>query len=140
MKRGTPALTKAAEASLFQNMAFAVSYSKDGDQKSNAVKHIKAHGGLLLGDGFEQLFISKSPILTTPTKSKSLDIVAGDGLQLTAQAKSLGFVCLIADRHSRKAKFMQALALDLPCISGRWIEHSVNAGSVLDWTPYLLAA
>ncbi len=35
---------------------------------------------------------------------------------------------------------MQALALGLPCISGRWVLACVTKGAILDWSPYLLCA
>lgn len=35
---------------------------------------------------------------------------------------------------------MQALALNLPCLSGRWIDSCIAHGRVTDWQPYLLPA
>jgi len=45
-----------------------------------------------------------------------------------------------ADEHPRKAKYMQALALGFPCISGHWITACVIKNAVVDWSPYLLCA
>ncbi|KAK3088926.1 radiation sensitive protein rad9, partial [Teratosphaeriaceae sp. CCFEE 6253] len=64
------------------------------------------------------------------------------GLVLKAKYKHLGFVALVADRHSRRAKYMQALALGLPTLSGRWLADSLDAEDdhPVPWAKYLLAA
>ena len=115
---------------LFVGMVFAVSYSESSGnrptnpQKANVTREIIARGGSIVTEGFEELFDSDS----------------STNLRLCANVRGYGFTCLIADRHSRKAKYMQALALGLPCLSGYWVEHCVRAGELLDWRPYLLAA
>lgn len=114
--------------SLFANMAFAVSYSKHEQEKNEVMRLIVDSGGQVLQEGFDSLFeISK---FTEPEA----------GLTLSAAAKPLGFAALIADEHSRKAKYMQALALGLPCISGQWILACVSKNTILAWPPYLLCA
>jgi len=116
---------------LFTGMAFAVSYVKHEEEKNAVMKTITDMGGKILPDGFDCLFesIASSNIKTEATH-----------LSLTPEAKSTGFTALIADEHSRKTKYMQALALGLPCISGRWISACVSRGSIVDWAPYLLCA
>jgi hypothetical protein len=114
--------------SLFANMAFAVSYSKHEQEKNEVTKLIADNGGQILQEGFDTLF----------DVSKLRESEAG--LTLSTAAKPLGFSALIADEHSRKAKYMQALALGLPCISGQWILACVSRGATLDWSPYLLCA
>ncbi|OPB37293.1 hypothetical protein A0O28_0042050 [Trichoderma guizhouense] len=42
--------------------------------------------------------------------------------------------------HSRKVKYMQALALGLPCLAYQWVMTCLNKGALIDWEPYLLAA
>lgn len=120
---------------LFHNMAFAVSYVKQDKEKSQVSDLINQQGGRILEQGFDALF-ETAPLSGSKTQ-------VGDEeaeLVLSATTKSLGFAALIADEHSRKAKYMQALALSLPCISGRWISTCVAKGEVVDWTPYLLCA
>ncbi|KAG0646484.1 rad9 [Hyphodiscus hymeniophilus] len=119
--------------SLFANMSFAVSYVKQGQEKSQVTGLITEHGGQILEDGFEKLFESAS-LLRSRTSDENAELTP------VAAAKSIGFVALIADEHSRKAKYMQALALGLPCISGRWILTCDVKGEVVDWIPYLLCA
>jgi hypothetical protein len=117
-----------ASGGLFENMAFAVSYLNRLQEKDNVMKLILDNGGQILQDGFEVLF--EKPRLQE----------SDAGLTLSATAKPLGFSALIADDHSRRAKYMQALALGLPCISGLWILACVAKGAILDWSPYLLSA
>jgi hypothetical protein len=120
---------------LFSRMAFAVSYVKQDKEKSYVTDMITEQGGRVLDDGFERLFEA-----TFIPRSR---LSAGDEeteLTMTAAAKSFGFVALVADEHSRKAKYMQALALGLPCISGKWILTCVAKGEIVDWSPYLLCA
>lgn len=62
-------------------------------------------------------------------------------LRLTEHAKTLGFVAFIGDTYSRKSKFLQALALGLPCLSSFWIRRCIATKSILQWTgPYMLQA
>jgi hypothetical protein len=114
--------------SLFANMAFAVSYQKRDQEKDEVTKAIRDNGGRILEEGFDALFET--------SKLKGPDA----GLMLSAVNKPLGFSALIADEHSRKTKYMQALALGLPCISGQWVLACVSKGAILDWSPYLLCA
>ncbi|KAN0099860.1 hypothetical protein V8E51_013635 [Hyaloscypha variabilis] len=113
---------------LFANMAFAVSYQKREQEKDQVTKIIRENGGRILNDGFDTLFETLQP--------KELNAE----LTLSATNKLLGFSALIADEHSRKAKYMQALALGLPCISGQWVLSCVSKGVILDWSPFLLCA
>jgi hypothetical protein len=116
---------------LFSTMAFAVSYVKDQQAKDAVTRLIKEGGGQILLDGFDSLFDhSPRPHLTD----------GYNDLTLSPAATRLGFAALIADEHSRRAKYMQALALGLPCISGRWISACVSKGEVVNWSPYLLCA
>lgn len=118
-----------APVSLFNKMTFAVSYVQHEKQKNNVIDLIKKHGGQILEDGFDSLFESIPKHSHTETE-----------LALATSSKALGFTALIADEHSRKAKYMQALALGLPCISGHWILACVLKQAIIDWSPYLLCA
>lgn len=116
---------------LFNNMAFAVSYVKQQEERDDVTRMIKEQGGRILIDGFDSLFDLRS----------GTQLEDGDNdLTLSPAATRVGFTALIADEHSRKAKYMQALALGLPCVSGRWIRNCVSKGEVIDWAPYLLCA
>ncbi|KAI9740964.1 MAG: hypothetical protein M1818_004570 [Claussenomyces sp. TS43310] len=126
---------------IFSSMAFSVSYRKETVEKDRILKMIKQLGGRILESGFHELFDDSPSALTTPTKG--VDILKnppGNTLHLLPETLQLGFTCLLADEHSRTAKYMQALALGLPCISGRWVQHCAEKNEVIDWEPYLLAA
>ncbi|KAI9839052.1 MAG: hypothetical protein M1837_002270 [Sclerophora amabilis] len=123
----------------FTNMVFAVSYLDKEAEKQRVVNYILDNGGQIVAEGFEELFLTDGLELSTEARIASRTCHDGSTmLRLTPEAEKLGFACLIADQHSRKAKFIQALALGLPCISGRWVQDCVSKGRVVDWEPYLL--
>jgi hypothetical protein len=131
-----------AGRNIFSGMAFAVSYSSDSPEKNRVLHYIQAHGGLILDKGFDELFsvrgLGDAPEQgNSPSSSAATDTEA---LILSARAQTLGFVALIADKHSRRAKYVQALALSLPCLSGRWILDSITSATALPWSKYLLPA
>ncbi|KAG9230973.1 hypothetical protein BJ875DRAFT_470729 [Amylocarpus encephaloides] len=115
---------------LFTGMAFAVSYKEAEKERDAVIKHIKDNGADLLDAGFDSLFTDGSKTHARVEKE----------LVVAKNKRAMGFVALIADDYSRKPKYVQALALGLPCLSGHWILASVKKGSLLDWKPYLLCA
>ncbi|KAJ5518913.1 hypothetical protein N7453_001335 [Penicillium expansum] len=127
---------------IFAGMVFAVSYKENEASKNRVTRLIIENGGTVLHDGFTELFEPSSIVpVDTPTKGGAKDAdLSNKGLRLTALADDVGFACLIADTHSRREKYMQALALNLPCLAGRWVEDCVSQGRVLDWDIYLLPA
>ncbi|EMC94224.1 hypothetical protein BAUCODRAFT_26399 [Baudoinia panamericana UAMH 10762] len=137
---------------LFHGMAFAISYLSNEAEKAEVTRQIQRNGGLILESGFDELFevpdmegVATSPSERSPHRGEIAS--AARGLRLKAEHSNLGFVALIADRHSRRAKYMQALALGLPTLAGRWIIDSTAQilGTTtepipLDWRKYVLAA
>jgi len=144
--------TEVAGAGMFDGMAFAISYASNENEKFDVTRLIRRNGGLILEQGFDELFIApqlEEP--TTPSKRSAKTSAQNDSdsgsLRLKPEFESLGFIALIADKHSRRAKYMQALALDLPTLSGRWIVDSFNSSRNIGfpatprpWTRYLLPA
>ena len=123
-----------AGGGIFRNMAFAITNIDRTDENERIKNHIVANGGNILRTGLDELFhIPTLPRTTSPT-----DPNADTSFRLTPAAKGVGFTCLIADRHCRTAKFIQALTLGIPCLSTRWITHCVAKQRVLPWAPYLL--
>ncbi|KAI5290137.1 hypothetical protein KEM54_002360 [Ascosphaera aggregata] len=115
---------------VFSNMAFAVSIKDGGTNRFQIEKSIRANGGLILQEGFDELFhISRSDGAEKDTS-----------LRLLADFENLGFVSLITDEHTRRVKYMQALALNLPCLAYRWVQDCIEKNCLLDWDPYLLPA
>ena len=119
---------------LFKNMAFAIT-NIDRANENERVKHlISTNGGIILSTGLDELFhIPALPRTTSPA-----DTNADTTFHLTPAAKDVGFTCLIADKHCRTVKFIQALALGIPCLSTRWITHCLAKQRILPWEPYLL--
>jgi hypothetical protein len=130
-------------------MTFAVSFQAkhpgEKDSKYNSriglsskvADQIKQGGGRILPNGFDQLFESgaiKNAEVASSTPPPD------DEIKLTTAAKETGFTALIADGHSRKVKYMQALALGLPCIHERWITICTEKQKLVDWSDYLLCA
>lgn len=105
---------------IFSGMAFAISYD-ESSSKTSLIQIIRANGGIVLAEGFQDLFCSGK-------------------LDLKPIHSNLGFCALLADRHSRKEKYMQALALNLPCLSGKWVDACLKAGKITSWEPFLLPA
>ena len=135
---------------LFDTMAFAISFQgkkpgETADQHSERTsmlktleRRIQQAGGKVLSSGFDELF-EVHPVksaATSPVSPSEPD----QEIKLLPAAKSAGFAALIADGHSRKAKYMQALALGLPCVATRWITTCLDSGELIDWGPYLLCA
>jgi hypothetical protein len=123
-------------------MAFSITYNANREnEKQQVLGLIRKNGGRVLEKGFDELFdmntLQTSSVART---NESGSLSSGNDPTLTAAARGVGFACVIADEHSRRVKFMQALALGLPCISGRWIEHCVARKEILDWDQYHLAA
>ncbi|KAF3347056.1 hypothetical protein EV126DRAFT_429227 [Verticillium dahliae] len=135
---------------LFSGMAFAISfqskrpgenteqYEERLSQSNDIEKKILEYGGRLLSSGFDELFDAHA--LRSAAVSPVTDEEEEASLTLATSAQTLGFTALIADGHSRKVKYMQALALGLPCISDRWVTTCVEKQKVVAWDPYLLCA
>ncbi|UNI18629.1 radiation sensitive protein rad9, variant 2 [Purpureocillium takamizusanense] len=122
---------------LFDGMVFALSFlsAKQEQQRSKLEARILQAGGMILKDGFQELF--EQPAVTNTAASAAEET---DPLKLTKAAAQCGFTALIADGHSRTAKYMQALALGLPCLAPRWVTSCLDKGDILKWEPYLLSA
>ena len=125
--------SKASGKGLFHNIALSLT-NIAGDGKLDDVQSvIKAQGGRLLESGFDDLF--DIPELTTNPTSFDDEY---PHLQIKRSEMSTGFTCLIADRYCRRAKYIQALALGIPCIATRWITDCVTKSTLLPLSPYLL--
>ncbi|KAK7432467.1 radiation sensitive protein rad9 [Neonectria magnoliae] len=122
---------------LFEGMAFAISFSSKvkPQERTRLEAKIAQAGGMVLPEGFQDLF-EQSSIMNTISPV----IDEEDGLKLTKSSSESGFTALVADGHSRKAKYMQALALGLPCLAHQWITTCLNKGSIVDWEPYVLCS
>ena len=119
---------------IFGNMAFAITNIDRADENERIKNHVTSNDGHILSTGLDELFhIPALPRTTSPA-----DPNADTSFHLTPAAKDIGFTCLVADKHCRTAKFIQALSLGIPCLSTRWITNCVAKQCVLPWAPYLL--
>lgn len=139
---------------IFEGMAFAISFQskrpgESPDQHNarmetaaNIEKRIKQAGGRILNNGFDELFepIPVQPAGSADATHSSPRSDETSDLLLSNIGRDTGFTALIADGHSRKVKYMQALALGLPILASRWIITCLSSNSITDWSPYLLAA
>ncbi|OJD32988.1 dna damage repair protein [Diplodia corticola] len=159
VQRPVTAAPATLASDLFSGMAFALTLHGPDDERNSITKLILENGGRILDPGFETLFSSNATSAASPTKTplttskaskatsatkKKAPAHSSDSvpatLTLTAQASTLGFVALISDKHSRRAKYMQALALGLPCLSYHWLVDCLSARTLRPWHLYLLPA
>ena len=124
---------------IFTNMAFAITNISDSSLRTTLKHHICNNGGRLLVDGFDELFHVPSLGSTSPSK-RSPKKTTNPSFTLTDAGKETRFTCLLADKHCRMAKYIQALALGVPCLASRWVQDCVSKRHLLDWQPYMLAA
>ncbi|KAK8113286.1 hypothetical protein PG984_013812 [Apiospora sp. TS-2023a] len=108
----------------------------DKEEKKKKVEAIiRKGGGQIMDAGFHDLFVEKSSVVPEAASK-----ILASSLGLTSEAANAGFTALITDNCSRKAKYMQALALGLPCLSWNWVSACDAKGSLVDWLPYMLCA
>ena len=130
------------QVGFFSGMVFAIT-NVSNEARDSTVQGIVTHGGRILESRFDELFHIPTlhPLDSTESinRGQSHDAAARE-LRLRPEAKAIKFACVIADKHCRMAKYIQALALGIPCLSRRWIADCVAKRQLLPWSPYLLAA
>ncbi|CAE7186550.1 hypothetical protein PTT_14755 [Pyrenophora teres f. teres 0-1] len=136
------ASTTRSGTGVFANMAFVLTSTAADVDKEAITRTIKRNGGQVLEHGFHELFdYESSDAPSSPqNRRRSASSIEGSGLSLKHAYKDLGFVALISDSHSRSTKYIQALALNVPCLHLRWIQDSLNASRAAPFTRYLLPA
>lgn len=137
------ASTARSGSGVFTNMAFVLTSTTADVDKDTITRLIKSNNGQVLEHGFHELFDYESEgVANSPQhRRRSTSAVEGSsGLTLKHAYKDLGFVALISDAHSRSTKYVQALALNIPCLHLRWIHDSLNASRAAPFTRYLLPA
>ena len=132
LSRSTNIRTHMSEG-IFSNMAFAITNISRDDESKRVKDQVLSNGGIILENGFDELL--DVPVLS---RSNALDRNTSASFGMTPEAQELGFTCLIADKHCRRAKFIQALALGIPCLATRWVSDCIAKQRVLPWAPYLL--
>ncbi|KAI1648282.1 uncharacterized protein F4817DRAFT_69838 [Daldinia loculata] len=138
-----PLQDSTANRGIFEGMVFALSFQGPQVRKNkgkptdraNVERMIRQEGGKILPDGFDELFKFDS-FQATGNNTSSRDLSSS----LTLLDQDIGFTALIADGHSRKVKYMQALALGIPCLAPKWIMNCISKREIIDWSSYLLCA
>lgn len=141
-RAGSVASSSRSGSGTFSNMAFVLTSTGDGMDKDAVARAIKMNGGRVLEQGFHELFDTESIELSASQSRRLLvSAIDGDGaLTLKEEFKKLGFVALVTDSHSRSTKYLQALALNVPCLHLRWVNDSLSASHALSFARYLLPA
>ncbi|KAJ8131574.1 hypothetical protein O1611_g2049 [Lasiodiplodia mahajangana] len=133
-----------SKGGIFEGMVFAISFQerpqgskcKDKSPSKRSIEDmIRQEGGRILDDGFNTLL--RFDMLPTSVKVPSTPILSSS---LKLLDDKVGFAALIADGHSRKVKYMQALALGIPCLAPRWVTTCISKKEIVDWSSYLLCA
>ncbi|KAF2790802.1 hypothetical protein K505DRAFT_310736 [Melanomma pulvis-pyrius CBS 109.77] len=130
-------------STVFSKMVFAITLTQDSADRDAIAKAITSNGGHILEDGFQALFDDFDLEGQTTAKGKEVTTTSPlgtDELVLKEEYKDLRFAALISDSHSRRTKYVQALALNLPCLHFRWIQDSVSLSRPLAFSKYLLPA
>lgn len=131
------ASTTRSSCGVFTNMAFVLTSTTADVDKEAVARLIKSNNGLVLEHGFHELFDFESEEAPTSSQNRRRSTSTCDGsneLVLKDAYKDLGFVALISDAHSRSTKYIQALALNVPCLHVRWIHDSLNASHAAPFT------
>ena len=130
------------QVGFFSGMVFAIT-SVSEEARDSIVQGIVNNGGRILESRFDELFHIPTlhPLESTEVENRTQsNDVAAPALQIRPEARAIRFACVIADKHCRMAKYIQALALGIPCLSRRWITDCVAKRQLVPWSPYLLAA
>ncbi len=141
--RATSVASTAQSGTLtFAKMAFVLTSTAADIDKERLAKNIKRHGGLVLELGFHELFeYEDADPPSSQSRRRSITAMEDfEGLTLKNAYRDLGFVALISDAHSRSTKYIQALALNVPCLHLRWVEDSLSSSRALPFSKYLLPA
>jgi len=135
------ASTARSGGTVFANMAFVLTSTADDFNKDSLARSIKSNGGIVLEHGFHELFdYESSDASSSPGRRRSSSPARSVSLTLKPAYKDIGFVALISDSHSRSTKYIQALALNVPCLHLRWIHDSLSTARAAAFIKYLLPA
>ncbi|KAF2754756.1 hypothetical protein EJ05DRAFT_513686 [Pseudovirgaria hyperparasitica] len=120
---------------IFAEMGFGITFAsgahkehRDTDRET-LERLILSQGGRIIGPDMASMFnVPDSP---TPGSVPFI---------LEHRYASLKFVAVLANTHGHRAKYIQALALGIPCLSARWAHDCVRHARILPIGAYLLPA
>ncbi|KAL2315603.1 DNA repair protein crb2 [Schizosaccharomyces pombe] len=117
---------------IFDDCVFAFSgpVHEDAYDRSALETVVQDHGGLVLDTGLRPLF-------NDPFKSKQKKL---RHLKPQKRSKSWNQAFVVSDTFSRKVKYLEALAFNIPCVHPQFIKQCLKMNRVVDFSPYLLAS
>ncbi|KAK9472815.1 uncharacterized protein V1510DRAFT_429946 [Dipodascopsis tothii] len=116
--------TRERTSGLFAGMAFAASGFDGRARLRDTVRaRVVAGGGEFLDNGLGELFATDERGRLHPVRERM---------------NGLKFACVISDGYSQRIKYMQALALGLPCLWPEFVLESAARGSLERWREYVL--
>ncbi|KAH7135356.1 hypothetical protein B0J11DRAFT_518175 [Dendryphion nanum] len=142
-RSGSVSSSRKGSNAIFANIAFAISLSQDSTDRVGIEKLIVENGGTLIEGNFDEIFEPESELdsFTGSAKGKRKSIAfENENLVLRKKYKSLRFVALIVDSHGRRLKYLQALALGIPCLHYRWLQDSRTKSAPQPSGRYMLPA
>ncbi|WBW73971.1 BRCT and tudor domain DNA checkpoint protein Crb2 [Schizosaccharomyces osmophilus] len=132
VEKANQSSTQSTNASIFQTCVFVFTglNTVHDNERSLLINLVKNNGGAVLDEGFSTLccnyYNGKGKILF-PLKPHK-------------RSQSWKYAFVISDTHSRKVKYLEALALNLPCVHPRFITICLEKQKIVDHSPFLLAA
>jgi DNA repair protein Crb2 Tudor domain len=108
----SPYLPRRTHSTLFKGMAFAISVEDPGARELLQTS-IVSRSGTVLPEGLHEMF---------PPPGEQLG-----ALGLHPGWLGTTFCAVLAEKYSRKVKYLQALALAVPCLSLRWVDSCVRS-------------
>ncbi|KAF3919105.1 hypothetical protein ABW21_db0205911 [Orbilia brochopaga] len=122
-----PAISSKGRQGIFHGMQFTISLTGESTtDRAILSSMLQRDGGQILNDGFDDIFLA--------IQSETAELQPRPGWS------EIGFTAVISDRASTTSKYLQALALGIPCLSPKWVEDSVQCKTALSWHNYLLPA
>lgn len=134
------ASTTRSGSGIFSNMAFVLTSTAADVDKEAIAKLLKTNGGLVLEQGFHELFEFSEPEISSSQDQNHSTSQGSRSLVIKNTYNDLGFVALLSDSHSRSTKYIQALALNVPCLHLRWVQDSLSSYRAKPISRYLLPA
>ncbi|MCJ1446633.1 MAG: hypothetical protein MMC23_007139 [Stictis urceolatum] len=143
-----------ANGGLFDKFIFAITSIEDRAMREETENSIKTNGGRVLATGFEELFSfaptmssrattpsTRSSRTSTPSSSRQTETshqTNDEPLSFRFHTDAKSPTLLLADHSSRINKYLQALALGVPCLHPRYVRDCLAQQKLLDWRCYLL--
>lgn len=124
---GSSGVILPTQSGIFDNCVFVTSgLEEDVGQK---LRHLVCdHGGMFLVNGFSDLFEADLSKLSLSWRTKD------------ERFSNLTFAAVLSRKPQRTTKYLEALALQWPCLSWRFVDQAIRQNSLDNWDKFVLAA